>query len=117
LGPLEELAWQVAIRRKLLPQANRGISAEFFFELAPACIQIVDRFLRCVQSRASILQTDPVARNSGILERRALGMEILFRFAYFPFHRSQFARFLIREFLPRRSGGFRLCARAAAVVR
>src|SRR6266436_1230367 len=100
-----------------LAAAKCGISAQFFFELAPARIQMVDRFLRCVQFRASLLQTDPVARNSGILERRALGMEFLFRFADFLFHRSLFARFPIRELFPRRSswefGAF--CARAAAV--
>src|SRR6266481_6459317 len=86
-----------------LAASECGISAEFFFEFAPARIQIVDRFLRCVQFRASSLQTDPVACNRGIFEHRALGMEFLFRFAYFPFHRSQFARFLIREFFPRGS--------------
>src|SRR5712664_1125844 len=85
-----------------LAASECGISAQFFLELAPARIQMVDRLLRCVQFRASLLETDPIACNCGIFERRALGMEFLFRFADFPFHRSQFARFLIGELFPRR---------------
>src|SRR6266849_10406514 len=35
----------------------------FRSEFGPAHIQIVDRFLRCAQFRASFLQTDPIAES------------------------------------------------------
>src|SRR6266403_1355073 len=102
-----------------LAASEEGISAQFFFELAPAHIQMVDRFLRCVQFRASLLQTDSVTRNRGIFECHTPGVEFLFRFADFPFHRSQFAHLLVGEFFLRgssqRFGAFP--ARAAAVIR